>query len=87
MTKSKTGIPNRLDYSSDDERQYKLTWFSEVKEFEKLNTEKPSIGVVRLPAESMTAVSLCPAVLEHTETERPLRKSLHHPLSLPDRCD
>lgn len=40
-----------------------------------------------LPAESMMAVSLCPEVLEHTETERPLRKSLHHPLSPPDRCD
>lgn len=45
------------------------------------------MGVVELPAESKTAVSLCPEVLAHTETERPRQISLHRPLSPPDRCD
>lgn len=40
-----------------------------------------------LPAESMTAVSLCPVVSEHTETERPLRISPHHPPLPPGRCN
>lgn len=40
-----------------------------------------------LPAESMTAVSLCPVVSEHTETERPLQISPRHPQLPPGRCN
>lgn len=40
-----------------------------------------------VPAVSMTAVSLCPEVSEHTETERPLRICPHRPPSPPAQCD
>lgn len=44
-------------------------------------------GEATLPAVSKTAVSLCPEVSEHTETERPLRICPHRPPSPPAQCD